>query len=106
MKATVSLDEFRKGLSDIVAKVMYGQETFLVKKHNKPGVIVISEEEYEKLRDPKKRFSSQEKWDEFFVFTDKIASRISDKDKDKFVKVVSDEVKAVRAESLRNRLHK
>jgi len=52
MKAVVSLEEFRKNLSDIVSRVMYGDQTVLVQKHSKPGVIVMSEREYENLRDP------------------------------------------------------
>jgi len=58
MKAVVSLDEFRKNLSDIVSIVMYGDQTVLVRKHNKTGVIVMSEKEYESLKNPRKRFSS------------------------------------------------
>src|SRR3954467_3916621 len=66
MKAVVSLEEFRKNLSDIVSRVMYGDQTVLVQKHSKPGVIVMSEREYENLRDPRKRFSSQAERDSFF----------------------------------------
>jgi len=54
MSAIVSLDEFRKNLSDIVGNVMYGNQTVLVQKHNRTGVVVISEKEYESLRDPRK----------------------------------------------------
>src|SRR4051794_888354 len=66
MKAVFSLEEFRKNLSKIVSRVMYGDQTVLVQKHSKPGVIVMSEQEYENLRDPRKRFSSQAEWGNFF----------------------------------------
>ena len=98
MKAVVSLDEFRKNLSDIVARVMYGDQTVLVQKHNKVGVIIISEKEYESLRDPKKRFSSKNDWDKLFVLTDKIRARISEKDQEELDKVIDNEVKAVRSQ--------
>lgn len=97
MKAVVSLDEFRKNLSDIVARVMYGDQTFLVQKHNRTGVIVMSEREYENLRDPRKRFTSRADWDKFFVLTDKIRSRISEKDQQDLEKIIDEEVRAVRA---------
>lgn len=97
MKAVVSLDEFRKNLSDIVARVMYGDQTFLVQKHNKAGVIVISEKEYESLKDPRKRFDSKADWNKFFILTDKIRSRISKKGQENLEKIIDEEVKAVRA---------
>lgn len=96
MKAIVSLDEFRKNLSDIVGRVMYGNQTVLVQKHNRSGVVVISEKEYESLRDPRKRFTSQEDWDSLFVMTDKVRDRMSVKDHEELEKVVDEEVKALR----------
>lgn len=98
MNAVVSLDEFRKNLSDIVAKVMYGDQTFLVQKHNRAGVVVISEKEYENLKDPRKRFTSKADWDKFFVLTDKIRSRMSEENQKNLEKIVSEEIKTVRAE--------
>ncbi|OGG02954.1 hypothetical protein A2W14_02160 [Candidatus Gottesmanbacteria bacterium RBG_16_37_8] len=96
MKAIVTLDEFRKNLSDIVARVMYGDQTVLVQKHNKSGVIVISEKEYENLRDPRKRFASYADWDKFFIFTDSIRNRISLKDQKELEKNIDEEIKEVR----------
>ena len=97
MKAVVSLDEFRKNLSDIVARVMYGDQTVIVQKHNKTGVIVLSEREYESLRDPRKRFASKADWDNFFVFLDKIRDRIPEKDQEELKKIIDEEVRVVRA---------
>lgn len=98
MKAVVSLDEFRKNLSDIVGRVMYGNQIVLVQKHNKTGVIVLSEREYESLKDPRKRFSSKKEWDKLFALTDKIRDRMSVKDQQKLEKIVGEEVKIVRAQ--------
>lgn len=96
MKTIVSLDEFRKNLSDLVAKVMYGNQTLVIQKHNKAGVVVISEEEYERLKDPRKRFSSPENWDKLFVLADEIRDRMSTTDKKDLEKVVNEEIKLVR----------
>jgi prevent-host-death family protein len=98
MKAVVSLDEFRKNLSDIVARVMYGDQTVLVQKHNRMGVIVISEKEYENLKDPRKRFISKSDWEKFFLYTDKIRSRMSEDDQISLENIINEEVKAVRGE--------
>lgn len=95
MKAVVSLDEFRKNLSDIVGKVMYGNQTILVQKHNKTGVVVISEREYESLQDPRKRFSSQKDWDKLFVLSDKVRKNMSLQEQASLEKIIDEEVKAV-----------
>lgn len=97
MRAVVSLDEFRKNLSDIVARVMYGNQTVVVQRHNKTGVIVISEKEYENLKDPRKRFTSYKDWDQLFVLTDKIRDRMSAKDRRELERIVEEEIKAVRS---------
>ena len=104
MKAVVSLDDFRKNLADIVARVMYGDQTFLVKKHNKTGVVVMSEREYENLKDPRKRFASKSDWDKFFIRSDSIRSGISGKDQQKLEKIVDEEVRAVRSEKRKKTL--
>lgn len=92
----ISLDDFRKNLSDIVARVMYGNQTVRVQKHNRAGVVVISEQEYEYLKDPRKRFSSKKDWDKLFVLADKVKNRISAKDQQILEKIIDEEVKAVR----------
>ena len=102
MKFAISLDEFRKNLSDIVAQVMYGNQTVLVQKHNKTGVIVMSEKEYEFLRDPRKRFSSKNDWDKLFVLTDKMRDRMSQKNHKELEKIIGSEIKAVRAQNKHN----
>lgn len=102
MNFSISLDDFRKNLSDVVAQVMYGRQTVRVRKHNKMGVVVISEQEYESLRDPRKRFSSKNDWDKLFVLTDKVRNRMSKKDQEELEKIISHEVKAVRAQKKRN----
>ncbi len=98
MSAIVSLDEFRKNLSDIVGNVMYGNQTVLVQKHNRTGVVVISEKEYESLRDPRKRFTSHQDWDKLFVLTDKVRNTMSENNQKTLEKIVDEEIKIVRAQ--------
>lgn len=97
MGTIVSLDEFRKNLSDIVGRVMYGNQTVLVQKHNKTGLVVISEKEYESLKDPRKRLSEKE-WEEGFKRLDKIRTKIPRMDPEELDKIIDEEVAAVRAE--------
>jgi hypothetical protein len=76
---------------------LYQSEDVLVQKHSKPGVIVMSEREYENLRYPRKRFSSQAEWDKFFVKLDTIKAGMSEKDREELLKILPEEIKAVRA---------
>lgn len=96
MMPVISLDNFRKNLSDIVAMVMYGNQAVRVQKHNRSGVVMISEQEYEYLKDPRKRFSSKKDWDKLFMLTDRVRSRISEKNQQILEKIIDEEVKAVR----------
>src|ERR1039458_7362139 len=100
MKAVVSLDEFRKNLSDIVGKVMYGNQTVIVQKHNRTGVIIISEKEYENLRDPRKRFASKEDFDKLFILSDKVRTRMSEEDQKELDKIIDVEVMAIHAQGV------
>lgn len=97
MKFAISLDEFRKNLSDVVGQVIYGNQIIHVRKHNRKGIIVMSEREYESLKDPRKRFSSKEDWEKLFTLTDKVRNRMSLRDNIKLEKVIREELKAVRA---------
>src|SRR3989344_2735424 len=101
MKAVVSLDEFRKNLSDIVAQVMYGDQTVTVQKHRRNSIVLISQSEYEALKDPRKRFTEEE-WKKKFLVIDKIRDRIPVHDQKKLEMEISRAVREVRAEKKQN----
>ena len=94
---TVSIDELRSNLADIVSRVAYAQDTVIVKKHNRDVAMIISLEEYEKLMDPTKRLSKFQ-WAEHVKKLDSIRSKISPQDSDELDKIINEEVEAVRAE--------
>lgn len=93
----VSIDQLRTNLSELMGRVMYGKDRIFIKKYNREAAVLLSIDEYEKLIDPRKRFSSKTDWNKFFILTDKIRERMSPKDQENFEKVVDEEVKAVRA---------
>lgn len=96
--STVSIDELRSNLADIVNRVTYAQDRIVVKKYNRDAVVLISVDEYEKLMDPRKRFSSKEDWDKLFKLTDNVRNRMSVKDQQELEKIIDEEIKAVRAQ--------
>ena len=96
MKNTVSIDEFRTNLAQLIGKVMYAKDQVIIKKYNRDAAILLSLEEYEKLVDPAKRFSKSE-WGRKFALTDKIKGRIKDIDPDILEAKITKAVQEVRA---------
>ena len=47
MTNIVSADEARKNLSEIISRVQYGHERFVVRKNKKDAVIILSIKDYE-----------------------------------------------------------
>lgn len=95
--STVSIDELRSNLADIVNRVTYANDKVMVKKYNRNAAILISVDEYEKLLDPTKRLNETE-WKEKFNRLDEIRARIPKMDPDELDKIIDEEVAAVRAE--------
>lgn len=50
---TVSIDELRSNLADIINRVTYRRDRIVVKKYNRNAAVLISLEEYEKLVEKK-----------------------------------------------------
>lgn len=96
--STVSIDELRSNLADIVNRVTYAQDKVVVKKYNRKAAVLISVDEYEKLLDPRKRFSSKEDWDKLFKLTDHVRNRMSAEVQKKLEKIINEEIKAVRVQ--------
>lgn len=94
---TVSIDELRSNLADIVNRVTYANDKVVVKKYNRNVAILISVDEYEKLLDPTKRLSKA-KWNESVKTLDRIRAKIPKFDPEEMEKVIDEAVKEVRAE--------
>lgn len=94
---TVSIDELRSNLADIVNRVTYAQDKIVVKKYNREAAILISVDEYKKLLDPTKRLSRKE-WAASFRKLDRIRAKMPKMDPDEFDKIIDEEITAVRAQ--------
>lgn len=94
---TVSIDELRSNLADIVNRVTYAKDRIVVKKYNRDAAILISVDEYEKLVDPTKRLSESE-WQESFKRLDEIRAKMPKVDPDELDKEIDKAVEEVRAE--------
>lgn len=97
IKNTVSIEEFRVNLADLVGRVMYGKDRVIIKKYNRDAAILLSVEEYQRLIDPTKRFTKEE-WNKKFAVLDKIRNRIPEYDQELLEKAIDEAVREVRAE--------
>lgn len=95
---SVSIDELRSNLADIINRVTYAKDKIVIKKYNRDVVMIISLDEYEKLLDPRKRFTSYKDWDKLFALTDKVRSRMSTKEQEELERIIDEEVKVVRGQ--------
>lgn len=93
---TVSIDELRSNLADIVNRVTYAKDRVVVKKHNRNVAMIISLDEYEKIMDPTKRLSRDE-WNKHAKKLDNIRSKIPSYDPGELDRVIDEEIKAYRA---------
>ncbi len=98
---TVSIDELRSNLADIVNRVTYAKERIVVKKHNREVAMLISLDEYEKIMDPAKRLSKDE-WNKHAKRLDSIRNKVPTYDPDELDRVIDEEIKAYRAEKRAN----
>ena len=94
---TVSIDELRSNLADIVNRVTYANDKVVVKKHNRDVAMLISLDEYEKIMDPTKRLSEVE-WKDKVKKLDKLRSEIPKFDPEEMEKAIEEAVREVRAE--------
>ena len=94
---SVSIDEFRSNLAELIGKVMYGQDRVMIKKYNREAAVLLSVDEYEKLIDPTKRFSKKE-WVKKFAAIDKIRDQIPIQDQKSLKNDIIRAVREVRAE--------
>lgn len=58
--ASVSIEEFRSRLADMIGRVMYGREAVVITKYKRKAAVLISVAEYERLLDPTKRLTKQQ----------------------------------------------
>lgn len=92
----VSIDDLRTNLSEIIGRVMYGQQKIVVKKYNRNAAIILSQQEYESLLDPTKRLSQQE-WDAQFSQMDSIQKTFEDLEPEEIQQMVNQAVDEVRS---------
>lgn len=96
MNQTVTLKEVREQLSELVARVAYGDQKVVITKFGKPMVAIVNYGDYEKLMNPASRFTNEE-WKKGFEVITKIQNTPKDVSDEEADKIIEREISAVRA---------
>lgn len=97
IKQTISLKDIRSQLSELIAKVAYGRQNVVITRFGKPVATLINFEDYERMMNPRKRFSEKE-WEKGFLLFDKVRKNTKKYSQKKVVKAINEAVAEVRAE--------
>ncbi|OGH38540.1 hypothetical protein A3F59_02020 [Candidatus Roizmanbacteria bacterium RIFCSPHIGHO2_12_FULL_38_13] len=103
IKNSVSIEEFRVNLADLVGRVMYGKDRVVIKKYNRNAAILLSVEDYEKLLDPTKRLTKSQ-WDKAVQNLDAIRADIPKAHPEEIQKEVNQTILEVRDEKKNNNI--
>lgn len=87
MNQTVTLKQVREQLSELVARVAYGDQKVVITKFGKPLVAIVNYDDYEKLMNPAGRFTGEEwkKGFEFITKARKANKQVSDEEAEKII---------------------
>lgn len=96
MNQTVTLKEVRDQLSELVARVAYGDQKVVITKFGKPLVAIVNYDDYEKLMNPVRRFTDEE-WEKGFEFITKAREASKEVSDEAAEKIIAREITAVRS---------
>lgn len=96
MNQTVTLKEVREQLSELVARVAYGDQKVVITKFGKPVVAIVNYEDYEKLMNPTSRFTDKD-WEKGFKFITKAREASKDVPDEEVRRIIDREISAVRS---------
>ena len=96
MNQMVTLKEVREQLSELVARVAYGDQKVVITRFGKPLVAIVNYEDYEKLINPAGRFTDKE-WEKGFEFVAKAREASKDVSDKEAQKIIDRETSAVRS---------
>ena len=71
MTLTVSAQDARNKFAEILNTAVYGKKDVIITRFDKPQAVLMEYKEYERLMNPRTRFSEKE-WQEGFKVFDKI----------------------------------
>lgn len=95
MTRTVPAQDARNKFAEILNTAVYGLTDVIITRFNKPQAVVMSYKEYERLMNPRSRFTSKE-WESGFKVFDKIRAENKNISPGKIEKGVEQALRATR----------
>ena len=95
MSQTLPLKKVREELSELVARVAYGEQKVVITRFGKPVAALVTYHDYERIMNPFKRFSKEE-WEKGFALMDKMRKNSRKYPPEKVEDAIEKAVKEVR----------
>lgn len=95
MNKTLPLKKVREELSELVSRVAYGEQKVVITRFGKPVAALVTFNDYEKIMNPRKRFSDEE-WEKGFELVDKMRTNAKNYPPEEVEKAIEQAVGEVR----------
>jgi prevent-host-death family protein len=97
MTIQITAQDARNKFSEMINTAVYGKKNVIITRFDKPQAVLIDYQEYERLINPKTRFSQGE-WQEGFAVIDAIRAKAKNKSTKQISQTVDIAVKKSREE--------
>jgi len=97
MTQTISAQNARNNFAEMLNTAIYGKTNVVITRFNKPKAVLIDFAEYERLMNPRLKYTKEE-WDKGFMVFDKIRANSKTLPQDEIMQTVDKIVTATRKE--------
>ena len=97
MTQTVSAQDVRNKFAEVLNTAVYGSTNVVITRFNKPQAVIMNYKEYERLMNPRLRFTAKE-WEDGFKIFDRLRTKTRNIPPEQVEKAVNEAVEEVRKE--------
>lgn len=97
MTQTVSAQDVRNRFAEVLNTAVYGSTSIIITRFNKPQAVIMNYKEYERLMNPRLRFTEKE-WEDGFKIFDRLRAKTRNIPPEQVEKAVNEAVEEVRKE--------
>lgn len=97
MTIQITAQDARNKFSEMINTAVYGKKNVIITRFDKPQAVLLGYQEYERLMNPKMRFSQSE-WQKGFAAIEAIRAKAKNVSTQHITKIVDDVVKESREE--------
>lgn len=97
MTQTVSAQDVRNKFAEVLNTAVYGSTNVIITRFNKPQAVIMNFKEYERLMNPRLRFTAKE-WEDGLKIFDRLRAKTRNIPPEQVEKAVNEAVEEVRKE--------